>query len=81
TDHPLYKILHEAPNSFTPAALFRTQLVADAILQPNGAFALINRVDGGKPAELIRLDPRTAPVSVDSSDLEPTYKLNGREIP
>lgn len=79
-DHPIYKLLHDAPNSFAPAALFRTQLMADALLQPHGGFALINRVDGSKPAELIRLDPRTAPVAVDYSDLEPTYKLNGKLI-
>lgn len=80
TDHPLYKILHDAPNSFSPAALFRTQLMADALLQPHGAFAQIIRVDGGKAAELIRLDPRTTPVAVDDSDIEPTYKVDGREI-
>lgn len=80
TEHPLYNLLHDAPNSFTPAALFRTQLMADALLQPHGGFALINRVDGGKPAELIRLDPQTQSVAVDTSDVEPTYKLNGREI-
>ncbi|AWO91924.1 MULTISPECIES: phage portal protein [Bradyrhizobium] len=80
TEHPLYKLLHDAPNSFIPAALFRTQLMADALLQPHGGFALINRVDGGKPAELIRLDPQTQSVAVDTSDVEPTYKLNGREI-
>ncbi|MCA1475259.1 phage portal protein [Bradyrhizobium sp. NBAIM08] len=80
TDHPLYKLLHDAPNSFAPAALFRTQVMADALLQPHGGFALINRVDGGKPAELIRLDPQTQSVAVDTSDVEPTYKLNGRQI-
>lgn len=80
TDHPLYDLLHDAPNSFAPAALFRTQLMADALLQPHGAFALINRVDAGKPAELIRLDPQTQSVAVDYSELEPTYKLNGRDI-
>lgn len=80
TDHPLYKILHDAPNSFTPAALFRTELMADALLQPWGGFAQIVRVDGGKPAELIRLDPQSFPVIVDRSELEPTYKLDGREI-
>ncbi|MDD1533055.1 MULTISPECIES: phage portal protein [unclassified Bradyrhizobium] len=80
TDHPLYSLLHDAPNSFAPAALFRTQLMADALLQPHGAFALVNRVDGGKAAELIRLDPRTTPVAVDDGDVEPTYKVDGREI-
>jgi len=54
--------------------------MADALLQPHGAFAQIIRVDDGKAAELIRLDPRTAPVVVDDSDIEPTYKVNGREI-
>lgn len=80
TDHPLYKLLHDAPNSFAPAALFRTQLMADALLQPHGAFAQIIRVEGGKAAELIRLDPRNTPVAVDDSEIEPTYKVNGREI-
>lgn len=80
TDHPLYKLLHDAPNSWAPAALFRTQLMADALLQPHGSFALINRVDGGKPAELIRLDPKSQSVAVDTGDVEPTYKLNGRQI-
>lgn len=78
--HSLYSLLHDAPNSFAPAALFRTQLMADALLQPWGGFAQIIRVDGGKPAELIRLDPRTAPVAVDDRDLEPTYTVDGREI-
>ncbi|WP_061848532.1 phage portal protein [Bradyrhizobium sp. DOA1] len=80
TGHPLYTLLHDAPNSFAPAALFRTQLMADALLQPHGAFAQIIRVDGGKAAELIRLDPRSTPVAVDDSEIEPTYKVNGREI-
>lgn len=79
-DHPLYKLLHDAPNNWAPAALFRTQLMADALLQPHGSFALINRVEGGKPAELIRLDPKSQPVAVDTGDVEPTYKLNGRQI-
>ncbi|WP_245454426.1 phage portal protein [Bradyrhizobium sp. RP6] len=80
TNHPLYKLLHDAPNGFAPAALFRTQLMADALLQPHGGFAQIVRVDGGKAAELIRLDPRTTPVAVDDSEIEPIYKVNGREI-
>lgn len=79
TDHSAYKLLHDAPNSFTPAALFRTQVMADALLQPHGGFALINRVDG-KPYELIRLDPISQSIAVDYSELEPTYKLNGRDI-
>lgn len=86
TDHPLYKLVHDAPNSFTPNALFKTQLMADALLQPYGGFAQIVRVDG-KPYELIRLDPRLSSIVVDYSNFEPLYaiKANGkdpaREIP
>lgn len=75
TDHPLYKLLHDAPNSWTPAALFRTQLMADALLQPYGGFAQIIRVDGGKPAELIRLDPQLSSIVVDYSNFEPAYAI------
>lgn len=74
TDHPLYKLLHDAPNSWTPAALFRTQLMADALLQPYGGFAQIVRVDG-KPYELIRLDPRLSSIVVDYSNFEPLYAI------
>lgn len=87
TDHPLYNLLHDAPNGWTPAALFRTQLMADALLQPYGAFAQIVRVDGGKPAELIRLDPRLSSIVVDYSNFEPAYAIKAdgknpaREIP
>jgi phage portal protein BeeE len=34
TDHSLYKLLHDAPNAWTPSALFRSQVTADALLQP-----------------------------------------------
>ncbi|MGX4772512.1 phage portal protein [Bradyrhizobium guangdongense] len=87
TDHPLYSLLHDAPNGWTPAALFRTQVMQDALLQPWGGFAQIVRVDGGKPAELIRLDPRLSSIAVDFSTYEPLYiiKADGknpaREIP
>lgn len=74
TDHPLYKLLHDAPNNFAPAALFRTQLMADALLQPYGGFAQIVRVDG-KPYELIRLDPRLSSIVVDYSNFEPAYAI------
>ncbi|WP_439374932.1 phage portal protein [Bradyrhizobium sp. DASA03120] len=86
TDHPLYKLLHDAPNSFAPAALFRTQLMADALLQPYGGFAQIVRVDS-KPYELLRLDPRLSSIVVDYSNFEPLYvikadgKNSAREIP
>lgn len=82
-NHPAYKLLHDAANEWTPAAKFREEITRDAILRPHGGFAFINRVDG-KPVELIRLDPETSPVTVDSSNGEPVYTVqegaNRREI-
>jgi HK97 family phage portal protein len=73
-DHPAYKLLHDAANEFTTAALFREQITRDALLYPNGGFAFINRVDG-RPVELIRLDPEVSPVKVDWSNGEPVYSV------
>lgn len=86
TGHPLYRLLGDAPNAWTPASLFRSQVTADALLQPYGGFAQIVRVDG-KPYELIRLDPQLSSIVVDFSNFEPLYvvKADGknpaREIP
>jgi HK97 family phage portal protein len=74
TDHPLYDLLHAAPNSWTPASIFRSQITADSLLQPWGGFAQIVRVDG-KPYELIRLDPQLSAVVIDFSNLEPQYAI------
>src|SRR4051812_4027856 len=38
-DHPLYALLHDAPNPWTPAAQFRSTITADSLLQPFGGFA------------------------------------------
>lgn len=84
-DHPAYKLLHDAANEWTPAAKFREEITRDAILRPYGGFATIGRNIDGKPVELIRLDPETSPVTVDSSNGEPIYMVqkgtNRREIP
>lgn len=73
-NHPAYKLLHDAANEWTPAALFREQITADALLHPNGGFAFINRVDD-KPVELIRLDPEVSPVTVEYDNGEPVYTV------
>lgn len=78
-DHPLYKLLHDAPNGWTPSALFRSQVTADSLLQPYGGFAQIVRADG-KPFEIIRLDPQFSSIVIDYSNFEPLYaiKENGK---
>jgi HK97 family phage portal protein len=74
-DHPLYNLLHDAPNGWTPSALFRSQVTADSLLQPYGGFAQIVRVDGGKPYQIIRLDPQLSSIVVDYSNFEPLYAI------
>lgn len=49
--------------------------MVDALLQPYGGFAQIIRVDGGNPAELIRLDPQLSSIVVDYSNFEPAYSI------
>ncbi|WP_316195951.1 MULTISPECIES: phage portal protein [unclassified Bradyrhizobium] len=75
TNHPAYALLHDAANDWTAAGTFREQITRDALLYPFGGFAFVNRVDGGKPAELIRIDPELTPVSVTYENSEPVYKV------
>jgi len=73
-DHPVYSLLHDAANDWTPASLFLEQITQDALLQPHGGFAFINRV-GGKPVELIRLNPYHTPVVPQYVSGEPAYAV------
>lgn len=80
-DHPAYTLLHDQANDWTPASKFREEITRDALLYPNGGFAEIIRVDGGKPFELIRFNPELNPVIVQYVDSEPFYSVGDREIP
>jgi HK97 family phage portal protein len=73
-DHPAYALLHDAPNDWTPASTFIEQITRDALLERWGGFAFINRV-GGKPVELIRLDPFRTPVIPQIVNGEPAYQV------
>ena len=73
-DHPLYTLLHDAANDWTAASTFREEITRDALLQRQGGFGFVNRV-GGKPVELIRLDPYHTPVTVTWVQGEPTYQV------
>jgi phage portal protein BeeE len=52
TDHPLYTLLHDAANEYTSAFCFKEAITRDALLQPHGGYAFINRIEA-KPVELI----------------------------
>lgn len=73
-DHPIAKLLNEAPNSWQAAAIFKRSMTADCLLQPYGAFAQVIRVDG-KVYELVRLDPRLSSIVVDYSNFEAAYAI------
>ena len=73
-DHPAYALLHDAANEWTASTTLIEEITRDALLQRQGGFAFINRV-GGKPVELLRLDPLQTPVVVRWVAGEPTYEV------
>jgi HK97 family phage portal protein len=80
TDHPAYALLHDAANNWTSASGFREEITRDALLYPHGGFAHIVRIDGGKPVELIRIDPELTPVAVKFVNSEPIYTIGDDQI-
>lgn len=75
TDHPIYRLLHDQANDFTPASLFREQLTADALLH-KGGFAYIARNSEGQPVSLHRLNPFEYTVTVkDDPFAGPSYEM------
>ncbi|SHH04131.1 phage portal protein, HK97 family [Kaistia soli DSM 19436] len=74
TSHPLYEILHDAPNTWQSASSFKEQVTRDALLHGNG-YGYISRAFDGRPIELQRLDPRS--VTVDQDDFgAPLYFIS-----
>lgn len=73
TDHPLYDLLHDAPNDWTTAYQFRLDMMTALLLHGN-AFAFVNRVDG-QVVELIQLPSRQVTVETDTRTLEPLYRV------
>lgn len=70
-DHPLYPLLHGRANGWTSSTDFVSALERDTLLTGHG-YALANRIDGGRIAELVRLAPERVKVETDAGD-EPTY--------
>lgn len=74
-DHPLADLLSNRPNGWTSAPQFLMELERDTLLNDAGAFAVANRVAGGRIHELIRLKPETVTVETDFSG-EPRYLVS-----
>ncbi len=76
TDHPVYGLLHDDANGWQSAFDLKLAVTIDALSHDKGGFAYVNRV-GGRPVELLRLDP--AKVAVDYSPMgEPSYTFENR---
>ncbi|MDU0339579.1 phage portal protein [Bosea rubneri] len=74
-DHPLADLMSNRPNGWTSAPQFLMELERDTLMNDAGAFAVANRVDGGRVHELIRLKPDTVTVETDFSG-EPRYLVS-----
>ncbi len=74
-EHPLEALLSGRPNGWTSTPHFLMELERDSLLHDAGAFALANRVDGGRIAELVRLVPGTVEVKTDPVG-EPQYLVS-----
>lgn len=77
TEHPAYRLLHDAFNGWVPAVEGKEQTTRDALLRGDG-YLFINRVNG-ELRELVRLDPGQMAVDVDPTTKEPTYRLTGED--
>ena len=72
-DHPLYALLHNAPNEYQTSFEFRETLMFHAALVGN-FFAFKNYAQG-KLVELIPLDPSRVKVIWDETKLSKTYEV------
>lgn len=72
-DHPAHRLVHGKANEWTAAGALRSQLTQDALLTGNG-YAIVSRVDDGRPSELFRVDPAAMSVEADAFGA-PSYSL------
>ncbi|MDY8107755.1 phage portal protein [Fulvimarina sp. 2208YS6-2-32] len=73
TDHPGHRLVHRKANEWSAAGALRSQMTQDALLTGN-AYAIVSRMDDGRPSELFRVDPSAMAVEADAFGA-PAYKL------
>jgi HK97 family phage portal protein len=69
-DHPVYRLLRNAPNSYQTALDFKSSMTGSMLLYGN-AYAVINRSLRGEVLSLVQLDSNT--VSIKWEDGQPVY--------
>lgn len=76
TDHPLYWLLHNQPNEFQTSFEWRELMVVHLCTRGNH-YSFINRVNGGKIAELLPLSPDVVePKWKDKNHAEIIYEVD-----
>ena len=77
-DHPAYRLLRYAPNEMMTPFVVKQLLTSHALIEGNG-YAYIFRDRGGRPVEILPLDPqRTEPV-MHNGELWYLHKLRKNE--
>lgn len=76
-NHPLYTLLHDAPNEWTSASEFKADMQTALALWGN-AYAFINRV-GDDVRELVQIPSDRVEVLTDKLTMEPAYKVTSAE--
>ncbi len=71
--HPLYRLLHDAPNRITSSYTFRQIITAGLLTNGNG-FAVIGRNNGGRILDLLQIPPQDVEVARIGSP--GTYRLD-----
>jgi HK97 family phage portal protein len=81
SDHPLYDLLHRAPNGFQTSFEFRETMMLHALLARHGAFVFKNVIDvgtrGPRVAELILLNPDLV-TPIQNEDWSITYRVQSK---
>lgn len=77
-DHPLYELLHDAPNEWSSSYEFRVAMQTALCLHGN-AYAFINRDASGRVVELVQLPSQAVSVEADELTGEPAYRITERD--
>ncbi|GEO82602.1 phage portal protein [Pararhodospirillum oryzae] len=72
TDHPLYRLLHDAPNGWTTAAEWRASMMVQALIHGD-AYAVIGRARG-QVVEVVQAPAGAIQTDVDLTTWEPIHR-------
>lgn len=80
-DHPVLPLLRDDANDWTSGYELVRDLVIDALSDDCGGLAFVNRLEDGRPAEVIRYARANLTVTFDPATGEPSYQMGGQALP